>query len=212
AFLPRIVLAWSSLLGPLRSQNRRGRCFEKGAPQGPSCPRPQSQRQQDASSNFRDVRGAREMGASFVFWQCGWQFQHDSAAAAARPRHHSSSGVAMASVSELGLQALAQAVAAGELTSEALADELLARCARASALNAFIALEPERVRAAARDADRRRRRGAALGALHGVPLAIKDNIDTADYPTTAGTPALAAHRPRRNAAGLQRLLDPGAIV
>src|SRR5262245_25219513 len=114
--------------------------------------------------------------------------------------------------SELGLSELAQAIAAGELTSEALAEELLARCARASALNAFISLEPERVRAAARDADRRRRQGGALGPLHGVPVAVKDNIDSADYPTTAGTPALAAHRPRHNATVLQRLLDVGPIV
>jgi Asp-tRNA(Asn)/Glu-tRNA(Gln) amidotransferase A subunit family amidase len=45
-----------------------------------------------------------------------------------------------------------------------------------------------------------------------VPLALKDNIDTADFPTTAGTPALAAHRPKRNAPIVQRLLDAGAIV
>jgi indoleacetamide hydrolase len=118
----------------------------------------------------------------------------------------------MAGLAELGAKALAKAIAAGELTSEALVEELLARCARASALNAFISLAPERVRAAARDADQRRRHGGALGPLHGVPLAIKDNIDSADYPTTAGTPALAAHRPRHNAAVLQRLLDAGAIV
>ena len=118
----------------------------------------------------------------------------------------------MSAVCELGLRELAQAIAAGDLASEALAEELLARCERASALNAFISLEPERVRAAARDADQRRRHGGALGQLHGVPLAIKDNIDTVDYPTTAGTPALAAHRPRHNAAVLQRLLDAGAIV
>src|SRR5262245_1237195 len=115
-------------------------------------------------------------------------------------------------VCELGLTELAQAIAAGELSAETLAEELLARCARASALNAFITLEPERVRAAARAADERRRQGGALGPLHGVPLAIKDNIDAVGYPTTAGTPALAAHRPRRNAAVLQRLLDAGAIV
>src|SRR5262245_64907348 len=115
-------------------------------------------------------------------------------------------------VCELGLRELAQAIAAGELTAEALAEELLTRCARASALNAFISLEPERVRAAARAADKRRRQGDALGPLHGVPLAIKDNIDAVDYPTTAGTPGLAAHRPKRNAPVLQRLLDAGALV
>jgi hypothetical protein len=41
---------------------------------------------------------------------------------------------------------------------------------------------------------------------------LKDNIDTADFPTTAGTPGLARHRPARNAPVVQRLLDAGALV
>ena len=45
-----------------------------------------------------------------------------------------------------------------------------------------------------------------------MPLVLKDNFDTADFPTTAGTPALAAHRPRRNGAVVQRLLDAGALI
>src|SRR5262245_26932056 len=118
----------------------------------------------------------------------------------------------MAALTELGVGEAATALRTGAATAEALAEALLARCASASSLHAFISLEPDKVRAAARRADECRRRGEPLGPLHGVPLAIKDNIDTADYPTTAGTPALAAHRPRRNAAVLQRLLDAGAIV
>jgi Asp-tRNA(Asn)/Glu-tRNA(Gln) amidotransferase A subunit family amidase len=39
---------------------------------------------------------------------------------------------------------------------------------------------------------------------------VKDNIDTADFPTTGGTPGLAAHRPKRNATIVQQLLDAGA--
>jgi len=118
----------------------------------------------------------------------------------------------MAALTELGVGEAATALRTGAATAEALAEALLARCASASSLHAFISLEPDKVRAAARRADECRRRGEPLGPLHGVPLAIKDNIDTADYPTTAGTPGLAAHRPRRNAPVLQRLLDAGAIV
>jgi indoleacetamide hydrolase len=118
----------------------------------------------------------------------------------------------MVAVSELGVGEAAAALRAGDLTAEALAEALLVRCAAQSQLNAFISLEPDKVRATARRADQRRQRGERLGPLHGVPLAIKDNIDTAEYPTTAGTPGLATHRPKRNAPILQRLLDAGAIV
>ena len=117
----------------------------------------------------------------------------------------------MVALFELGARRAADAIRNGEQTTEALAEALLARCA-ASPLNAFISLEAERLRAAARAADKRRQRGERLGPLHGVPLALKDNIDTADFPTTGGTPALAAHRPKRNAPIVQRLLDAGAIV
>jgi indoleacetamide hydrolase len=113
---------------------------------------------------------------------------------------------------ELGAAEAARAIRAGDLSAQALAEALLARCAAAQSLNAFITLEPERVRAAARSADQSRQRGEQLGPLHGVPLVIKDNIDTAEFRTTAGTPALAAHRPKRNAPVVQRLLDAGAIV
>jgi Asp-tRNA(Asn)/Glu-tRNA(Gln) amidotransferase A subunit family amidase len=113
---------------------------------------------------------------------------------------------------ELSLSAAASAIARGEVAAEAYAQALLASCAKGAALNAFIQLEPETVRAAARRADERRRRGDRLGPLHGVPLAIKDNLDTADYPTTGGTPGLASNRPKRNAPVVQKLLDAGALV
>jgi indoleacetamide hydrolase len=118
----------------------------------------------------------------------------------------------MEAFSELGVREAAQAIRAGELTAEALAEALLARCSAAAQLNAFISLEPDRVRAAARRADQQRQRGDRLGPLHGVPLVLKDNIATVDFPTTAGTPGLAAHRPKRNARIVQLLLDAGALV
>lgn len=113
---------------------------------------------------------------------------------------------------ELSLIAAASAIAKGEVAAEAYAQALLARCAKGAALNAFIRLEPETVRAAARRADERRKRGERSGPLAGVPLVLKDNLDTADYPTTGGTPGLATNRPKRNAPVTQKLLDAGAIV
>jgi indoleacetamide hydrolase len=118
----------------------------------------------------------------------------------------------MVAPEELGVREAAEAIRSGALTAQALAEALLARCAAAAPLNAFISLEPDRVRAAALRADQQRQRGDRLGPLHGVPLVLKDNIDTADYPTTAGTLGLAGHRPKHNAPVVQRLLDAGALI
>ncbi|HEX7438621.1 MAG TPA: indoleacetamide hydrolase [Caldimonas sp.] len=112
----------------------------------------------------------------------------------------------------LTISEAAAALQRGEMTAEAYAEALLARAAAAADLNAFIHHDPAQVRTAARSADRQRAGGASAGPLHGVPLALKDNLDTADMPTTAGTPGLRGNRPTRNAPVVQRLLDAGAIV
>src|SRR5437899_11317042 len=67
-------------------------------------------------------------------------------------------GELMVALFELGARRAADAVRNGEQTAEALAEALLARCAAASPLNAFISLEADRLRAAARAADQRRQR------------------------------------------------------
>lgn len=113
---------------------------------------------------------------------------------------------------ELDVVAAALAIRAGEVTAEALAEALLARTLAHADLNAFTAFDPDQVRQAARAADRARQAGAVLGALHGVPVALKDNINTTALPTTAGTPALRQHRPKRNAPVAQALFDAGAIL
>jgi indoleacetamide hydrolase len=118
----------------------------------------------------------------------------------------------MPKLHDLGVAEAAKAIRAGEISAEALADALLKRAAAQASLNAFIALEPDKVRAAAREADRQRAAGASAGALHGVPVALKDNLDTAEYATTGGTPGLSANRPKRNAVIVQALLGAGAIV
>ena len=118
----------------------------------------------------------------------------------------------MLALAELGAAEAAAAIRAGDISAQSLVDALLDRCTRAASLNAFISLDPDAVRTAARSADQQRQRGERLGPLHGVPIALKDNFDTADFTTTAGTPALAAHRPTRNAAVVQRLLDAGALI
>jgi len=110
------------------------------------------------------------------------------------------------------VESLAAGIRTGEFTSEALATQVIARSERFAALNAIISLDPERLLDAARAADRLVAIGTSPGPLHGVPVFIKDNIDTRDYPTSAGTPALEHDRPRENATAVTRLIDAGALI
>jgi mandelamide amidase len=104
------------------------------------------------------------------------------------------------------------AIRRGDITAEKYAQFCLMRADVLKHLNVFITLDAERVLEAAREADKRRAKGQPLGPLHGLPLAIKDNIDTKDVLTTAGTPALKQHRPRADAEVLAPLYAAGAIV
>lgn len=104
----------------------------------------------------------------------------------------------------------------GRLTSVALTRALLARIAALNhagpRLNAVIAVNPDALaQAAARDAERRA--GKLRGALHGVPVLIKDNIETGDpMATTAGSLALKDNVTGRDAPLVARLRAAGAII
>ncbi len=115
-------------------------------------------------------------------------------------------------LAEHSLRDVASLIRDGAISAETYAEALLARCARAGHLNAFIAFAPNAVRQAARRADERRRGSERHRPLNGIPLALKDNLDTTDYPTSGGTPGLAANRPKRNAPVVEKLLEAGAIV
>ena len=104
------------------------------------------------------------------------------------------------------------ALLSGDIKAEDYARALLRRCAAGSRLNAFISLRPEGVLEAARQCDRTRRSGVRLGRLHGLPIAIKDSVNTRDLPTTAGTAALRHFQPREDAPLVRALRDHGAIV
>lgn len=102
---------------------------------------------------------------------------------------------------------------AGRLTSRTLVDALLERIAKRDAdVGAFAHLDPGKVRAGADAADRSRASGEPPGSLSGVPVAVKDIIDTADYPTESGTPVFAGRQPAENAAIVQQLKAAGAII
>jgi Asp-tRNA(Asn)/Glu-tRNA(Gln) amidotransferase A subunit family amidase len=100
----------------------------------------------------------------------------------------------------------------GEFSVESYASELLARCESQRDLNAFISFDPQRVLADARARDAERWAGVKCGPLFGLPIPIKDSVNTADYPTTAGTPALRKFRPAADAPVVAALRAAGAIV
>ena len=110
---------------------------------------------------------------------------------------------------------LQRAMRTGKITSLELVDFYLARIEAyddaGPALNALITVSPDaRAEAAALDAERAK--SGPRGPLHGIPLVVKDNIDTAEMPTTAGTPVLEDFRPARDAFQVRRLRQAGAII
>ena len=112
-----------------------------------------------------------------------------------------------------GAADLARSIAAGELTSVDVTEAFLQRIAdRNPELNAMVTLDEEGARRRARQADEAQARGEPLGALHGVPVTIKDSFETAGLRTTAAHEPLAEHVPERDAVLVARLRDAGAVV
>ncbi len=107
---------------------------------------------------------------------------------------------------------LSLAIKQRDVSAEEVAGEVIARCELHAKYNTLISQDPEGLLAAARAADQHQSSGAKLGPLHGVPLLIKDNIDTKDLPTTGGTPAFENDYPRKDAPVVRRLLESGAII
>jgi len=104
------------------------------------------------------------------------------------------------------------AIRTGRLKATDYIATLLARAAALSTLNALTALNMEGALAAAQGIDALPPDARAALPLAGLPVVIKDNINTRGLLTSAGTPALENFVPRENAPSVQRLLDAGAIV
>ncbi len=117
-----------------------------------------------------------------------------------------------------GLTALTAAeaasrIAAGDLTCEELVSACLARIEeREPQLHAWAHLDSERALAQAKAADATRREGKGVGPLHGVPVGIKDIIDTADMPTENGSAAFKGNQPVADATCVAALRAAGAVV
>lgn len=107
----------------------------------------------------------------------------------------------------------ARALAAGELTSEALVGSCLARIAeREETVLAWAFLDPDYALEQARAADQHRRSGQPIGPLHGLPVGLKDIIDTRAMPTENGTPLDAGRQPERDATIVSLLQEAGAVI
>ncbi len=118
-------------------------------------------------------------------------------------------------VTEATITEMQAAMAAGTVSSVDLVDAYLARIVaydrQGPRLNAIVLINPgAREEAAALDQERRDQ--GPRGPLHGIPIILKDNYDTADMPTTAGSVALAGFVPARDGFQVRKLRQAGAVI
>lgn len=105
------------------------------------------------------------------------------------------------------------ALAAREISSLELTDFFLERIARYdSQLNSFITVTADLARTQAQRADDERARGIVRGALHGIPIALKDLYDVRGLPTTAGSKILRGNLAQENAFVAAKLFAQGAVL
>ncbi len=116
-------------------------------------------------------------------------------------------------LNEVSVWQLQKKMESGELTAEALCRKYLDRIALTDAvLRSVIELNPDAL-AIAIKLDQERKAGKLLGPLHGIPVMIKDNIDTGDrMQTTAGSMALEGHHAAEDASLVARLREAGAVL
>lgn len=106
----------------------------------------------------------------------------------------------------------AELIATRELSPVALVEATLRRIEAIGETHAYISVYGEQALEVARASEMMIATGHRLGPLHGVPIALKDNIDVRGEITTAGSKILAEHRPDADAAVVRRLRAAGAII
>lgn len=115
-------------------------------------------------------------------------------------------------LADLTAVAAVAAMRNGDIKAQEYARALLERAQQLENLNAFRTLDIEMVLEAARGADKARASGASLGALHGLPIPVKDSFNSKALPTTYGTKAFRDFRPNNDAGVLKLLLAQGGIL
>jgi amidase len=105
------------------------------------------------------------------------------------------------------------ALRAKEISSVELLDHYLGRIDQHNPdVNAVVTIDADRAHAEAAAADAARASGDELGLMHGLPITVKDALETEGMRTTCGAPFLADHVPERDATAVQRLRDAGAVI
>jgi amidase len=117
---------------------------------------------------------------------------------------------------EITITDLQDAIKSGKHTARSITEKYLARIGQIDkqgpAINSVIELNPDAL-AIAEALDKERKDKGVRGPLHGIPVLIKDNIDTADkMMTTAGSLALRGSRPSKDATVAQKLREAGAVI
>ena len=124
--------------------------------------------------------------------------------------------VAAFELDEITIRQLADGMSSGKYTARAITEKYLARIEaidrRGPALNSVIEINPDALEIAEKlDAERKEK--GARGPLHGIPILLKDNLDTADkMMTTAGSLALVGSKPSKDSFVVQRLRSAGAVI
>lgn len=113
----------------------------------------------------------------------------------------------------LGAAEAAEKIRRGLISSEQLVRSCLGQIERIEeVVQAWAHLDPDYALEQARDADKALQEGIFLGPLHGVPVGLKDIIDTKDMPTENGTVLHAGRRPHQDATLVTRLKEAGAVI
>jgi len=114
---------------------------------------------------------------------------------------------------DLDVVALADGLSRGELSSTGLVERALRRYAETEpTIHAFAWLDEERAKRLATSSDERRRSGAPVGRLEGIPIGVKDIFDTAGLPTENGSALFEGRVPEKSAAVVRAAESAGAIV
>lgn len=116
-------------------------------------------------------------------------------------------------VTDMSAGALARAIARGRISSVEATKAFLARIAeRNPGINALVLVDEKGALATARAADRARAAGKSMGALHGVPITVKEAYDVAGWRTTSSHPTLSDNVAKRDASAVARLRAAGAVI